>query len=249
VKEYENAVENIGEMSEWDRTTNYWSRNLGVANLYVLGAPAYTGLQLKWWGSYISGINIAYWHHLGGANFLLAFFAMIFMHGILELTGIFIIAAATARLAWNFWKGLAHMMQTAQRSGSFWSWGLSKRERRELRKHKRRIKGFMLDFLILVLIGELLIFFAAPIEAYVSPWVFAAFYWQPWLALIWLAAIAFFYVSVFFVGLRGFKRMKRDAGMIYKDLKFALKGKWRASLLPLVMFIAFSALLTICLIA
>ncbi len=232
-QDYENAVENVTQMNEWARTKFYWSNNLRVAGFYILWTPTYSGFHSLTFNEYAIGMNFAYWYHAYGAETFLVFLSGVFFHGILELTGIFIVVAITLRVAWNFWKGMGHMMTITEKRKK-WSWGLSKGERREILKHKCKIKELLVDFLVLASFGAFLIFLAAPIEAYVSPSIMATFRGALPLAIAFLIVIAFLYFSIFVWGL---KAMKRDIGMVYKNIKLAFKRKWRPTHLSLLMFV------------
>lgn len=239
-REYENSVGEVTMMDEWARTRYYWSHNLGVAGLYIATIPSYLSFHSSTFTGYSIGVATSYWYHKLGADVALAFLAGIFMHGVLELAGVFIIAGATLRAAWNLWKGVGNMASGARKSGRIWSWKLSRRERRELRKYKARVKEFLLDFIVLVGIGAFLIFLAGPIEAYVSPWVMVVFYLNPLLAVAFLAAIALLYISVFFIRFRGLQAVRRDFGSVRKDIGLAFKFRWRSTHLSLLMFVVFS---------
>ncbi len=241
-QEYKNAVENVGRMDDWARTQYYWSHNLRVAGLYVAGTPAYLSFPSLLLGGYFTGMNLSYWYHFAGAGVFLAFVAGIFVHGVLELTGIFIVAAIALRAAWALWKGMGHMAAVAKRSGNLWTWGFSREEKRELRRHKGEVKEFLVDFLLVAGVGAFLIFLAAPIEAYVSPEIFWNFMTMPLLAVVFLAVVAFLYFSVVVWGIRG---VRKNMGATYKDLKFVFKRRWRPAQLSILMFVVFSIMVLI----
>ena len=233
-QEYENAVENVTQMNEWARTKFYWSNNLRVAGFYILWTPIYSGFHSLTFNEYAIGMNLAYWYHAYGAETFLVFLSGVFFHGVLELTGIFIVVAITLRVAWNFWKGISHMMTTG--TSKKWSWGLSKGEKREILKHKCKIKELLVDFLVLASFGAFLIFLAAPIEAYISPSIMATFRGALPLAVVFLIGIASLYFSIFVWGLEA---MKKDIRTVYGDVKLAFKRKWRPTQLSLLMFMVF----------
>jgi len=239
-QQYENSVGKVVVMDEWARTKYYWSHNLRVANLYVVTTPSYLSFHSSAFTGYSVGIATSYWYHVLGANAsaALTFLAGIFVHGVLELTGAFIIAGATLRAAWNFWKGVGHIASVSGKSGKIWPWGLSRRERKKLREYKDRAKEFLADFVILVGLGTFLIFLAGPIESYVSPSVMATFGEALLLAITFLVIIAFLYFSIFAWGLGA---MKRDIRAVYGDVKLAFKRKWRPTQLSFLMFVVFTA--------
>lgn len=240
--EYENSVGEVGAMDEWARTKYYWSHNLRLAGLYVTTTPSYLSFHSSVFNGYSVGVATSYWYHAWGANAnaALAFLAGIFVHGVLELTGAFIIAGATLRAAWNFWEGAGYMTFVTRKNGKMWSWRLSKRERKELRKYRGKVEEFLADFIILVGLGTFLIFLAGPIEVYISPSVMAVFYTRPPLAVAFLVAIALFYISVFFLWFGGLRAVGRDFGSVCKDIGDAFKLKWRSNHLSLLMFVVFS---------
>ena len=241
-QEYENSVGEVVAMDELDRTTYYWSHNLRLAGLYVVMTPSYLSFHSSVFNGYSVGVATSYWYHVwgGDANVALAFLAGIFVHGVLELTGALIIAGATLRAAWNFWKSAGHMAFMPGKKEKTWSWGLSRRERKVLRKHRGKVKEFLTDFIILVVFGAFLIFLAGPIEVYVSPSMMAVFYTNPALAVAFLAAIALLYISVFFLLFGGLWALRKDFGLLRKDIGDAFKLKWRSAHLSLLMFVVFS---------
>jgi len=225
VESYENRVKNVTRMDDWDRTMYYWTNNLSVAGYRIIFTPWYIGVSSEVYQSYEGGIintDILY-----RENALAPFRAAIETHGLLEMTGFFIITAITARLAWNLWKGLAFMMS------------YRKNVKRLIKKYRARIKEILGDYLILVSIGVFLIFLAAPIEAYISPSIWATFSSVPLLPYIFLVAVALLYLAIFFVQFRGWKMMKKDAKKIRTDIKSLLKGKFVPAHLSLLMFILF----------
>lgn len=241
-QEYENSVGEVVAMGEWERTKYYWSHNLKLAGLYVATTPSYLSFHSSMFNGYSVGVATSYWYHVweADANAALAFLAGIFVHGVLELTGAFIVAGATLRAAWNFWKGAGHMAFMAGKNKKTWSWGLSRRERKELRKYKGKVKEFLTEFIILIGFGAFLIFLAGPIEVYVSPSMMAVFYTSPPLAVTFLVAIALLYISVFFLLFEGLRALGRDFRSMRKDIGDAFKLKWRSTHLSLLMFVAFS---------
>jgi uncharacterized membrane protein SpoIIM required for sporulation len=225
VQDYENRLENQLPPDEWTRTTYYWKNNLGVAGYRILTTVWYSGISSEIVQAYVGGLVNTLRNY---ENTMIPFRAAIETHGLLEMTGFFIITAITARLAWNLWKGLAFMMS------------YRKNAKRLIKKYRDRIKEILGDYLILVSIGLLLIFLAAPIEAYISPSIWMTFSSAPLLPYIFLAAVAFLYLAVFFAQFRGWEMMKKDANKIRTDIKFLLKGKFVPAHLSLLMFILFT---------
>ena len=239
VQKYENSLNKVEQMDAGARVGYYWSHNLEVAGLYVATTPTYSSFHFLMYNWY-TGMNLSYWYHRGGAGAFLAFLATVFVHGVFELTGIFIIVAITLRAAWVLWKGLGHLMAVGQRMRKRKRWGLSE-EWKEIRKFKGEIMNLGLDFIVMVLFGAFLIFLAAPIEAYISPWAYAYFLQMPWLAIAFLAAVAFFYI---FISVQGFGPLRKNARTTYGDLKLALKLKWHPTQLSFFMsVICFAAVL------
>lgn len=234
-QEYKNAIKDVTQMDEWTLTKFYWSNNLRVIGFYVVWIPTYFSFHSLMFNEYAIGMNLAYWYHAYGAEVFLAFLSGVFFHGVIELTGIFIIVAIILRVAWNFWKGMGRMMMTTRKRKK-WSWGFSRGERREILKRKGKVKELLVDFLVLASFGTFLIFLAAPVEAYISPSVMAAFRGALPLAVAFLVAIASLYLSIFVWGLGA---MKRDIKAIYSDVKLAFKCKWRPTHLSLLMFVIF----------
>ena len=225
VEDYENRVENVTGMDRWDRTMYYWTNNLSVAGYRIIFTLWYVGVSAEVFQAYIVGIVNTFWYHEAELS---PFRAAIEFHGIFEMTGFFIITAITARLAWNLWKGLAFMMS------------YRKNVKRLIKKYRGRIKEILGDYLILVSIGILLIFLAAPIEAYISPSIWMTFSSAPLLPYIFLVAVALLYLAVFFAQFRGWEMMKKDLKKIRTDVKSLLKGKFVPAHLSLLMFILFT---------
>ena len=241
VQKYENAIETVSQMDEWTLTKFYWSNNLRIIGFYIVGIPSYFGFHSLIFNEYTIGMSTSYWYHAYGVEVFLIFLSGLFIHGVLELTGIFIVAAITLRVAWNFWKGMGHMMTPAGKRKK-WSWGLSKGEKRKIRRHEGKVKELLVDFLVLASFGAFLVFLAAPIEAYISPPLMAAFVGAPPLAIIFLLVIAFFYLSIFVWGLGA---MKRDIKAVYGDVKFAFERKWRPTQLSLLIFVIFFSIMVL----
>ncbi len=242
VQEYENALENVSEMDDWARTQYYWSNNLSVAGICAVGTPTYFGLNTVVATNYGIGMAVAYYYHLSGPTAMLAVLAMFFIHGLLELTGIYIIAAVTMRLGWNVWKGLGRLIAITGKDGKYGAFVLTKRERREIKKHWPAIRLLLRDFITLFAIGALFIFVAAPIESYVSPAMGAIFYANPSLNALFLGLVGALYASIVLWGL---KAMRRDAKSISDEVELVFKGKLRPAQLSFLMFMVFFALIMI----
>lgn len=237
-QEYENAVENVTAMDDWTRTQYYWSNNLGVAGMVAVWSPTYLGFNTVIATNYSIGISLTYYQHLFGARGSLAFFAEIFVHGLLELTGVYIIAAVSLRVAWNLWKGLGHMLTMGGKDGR-WSWRLSRREKMEILKSKSAIKLMAMDFATLFAIGAFFIFLAAPIEAYVSPTMGGIFYAEPVLAAAFLMAVAAIFALIV---IRSFSAMRESLRLVWRDVRLAFMGKWRPAQFSMLMFVVFFSL-------
>jgi uncharacterized membrane protein SpoIIM required for sporulation len=236
VQEYTKAVESLPP-NNWARTQYYWSNNLGVAGACALGTPTYFGFNTAVETNYMVGMSITDYYHYLGPEGALAFPAMIFIHGLLELTGIYIIAAVSLRLAWNFWKWVGGLAAITDKEGKNWSW---KSTKREILKHRHTIKMLLFDFAILFSIGSFLIFLAAPIEAYVSPSIGSIFLSAPVFAAAFLATVGLFYALI---AARGFNRMRGDLKFVWNETRSAFKGKWRPAHLSLLVFVIFFALM------
>ena len=234
VQNYENTVENQLPPDEWTRTTFYWKNNLGVAGDRIIFTVWYSGITSEIANSHMLGLANTYWNY---QDTMVPFRAAIETHGLLELTGFFIITAITARLAWNFWKAGGYFIATPFRGR------IEKRAfRRKLKKYRKPFVQLLGDFAILSSIGILLIFLAAPIEAYVSPYIWGFFDSYSAFSYIFLVLVGLLYITVFFFRFRGWEMMKKDAKKIWGDLKSAFKGEFRPSHLPLLMFVFFTAL-------
>jgi uncharacterized membrane protein SpoIIM required for sporulation len=231
VKEYENAVENVSIMDEWTRTKYYWFNNLKVAGISVLGTPIYFGFNVAVATSYMIGVSITYNDYRYGPESILVFPAMVFVHGLLELTGIYIIAAVSLRIAWNIWKGLGVFAAISDKKGKSSSWKLAKQE---LIKHRRKIKMLLFDFTIIFAVGSLLIFLAAPVEAYISPAVGSIFWSTPAAAAVFLVAVGLFYALI---AARGFNQMQRDLKFVWNETRLAFQRKWRPVQLSFFVFV------------
>jgi hypothetical protein len=183
------------------------------------------GFQAEIFQSYIVGIVNTFWYNKAELS---SFRAAIEVHGLLEMTGFFIITAITARLAWNLWKGMGFMIS------------YRKNVKRLIKRYSGRIKEILVDFLIMASIGAFLIFLAAPIESYISPSIWATFSSVPPLPYIYLVAVALLYLAIFFVQFRGWWMMKKDAKRIQADIKSLLEGRFVPTHLSLLMFTLFT---------
>lgn len=225
VREYDNLLENVTVMDEWSRTKFYWSNNLRVAGIYTTTFPIYTGTSSMLLTGHQIGLALVYNYHLHGPVVLITFLAVIFLHGILELTGAFLIAAASLRLGWKFWSYLGQTLAAG-------SWQFTKRGKAAARK-------YLVDYLTLVALGLILIILAAPIEAYLSPSASILFLISPPLAIFFLAASMLFFVSIISVG---FSRMLHRISLVLREAKELASGRWRPAQLSLLTFIIFSLL-------
>lgn len=238
VQEYENELENISAADEWARTQYYWSNNLKVAGVYALGTPSYLGFNSVVANSYRIGMSLTYIYYRYGPEAMLVFSAMVFVHGLLELTGIYLIAAVSLRLAWNFWKGLGGLVRITDREEKHRVWKLTKREKREILKHRRTIGLLLSDFAVLFAVGVFFIFLAAPIEAYVSPAAGYGFIFSPVAAAVFLVEVGLIYALIV---ARGFSRMRGDLKYVWNEARLAFRRKWRPAQLSLLIFVIFSA--------
>lgn len=156
VKNYDNQLSDVTALDDWGRTKFYWSNNLGVAGLYVATFPAYLGANSVVATSFQIGLAAVYNYHAYGADVMLAFTGEIFVHGILELTGVILVGAASLRLGWKLWGYLGRALKKG--FGKF------------TRKRKAAARQYLVDYIMLVALGCFMIFLAAPIEAYISPY-------------------------------------------------------------------------------
>lgn len=226
VKEYDDKLSNVTTMDDWSRTKFYWTNNLGVAGLYAISFPFYTGANSAFLTSYQVGLAIVYNYHTYGPGALLAFAGVIFVHGVLELTGVFFIGAASLRLAWKLWSYLGRALKT----------GFGKMTK----KRKATTKQYLVDYIIIVALGLFMIWLAAPIEAYLSPFAGAIFLLFPPLALLFLGAVLLFYASII---KRGFTPMCHAVSSVLDEAKELLSGKWKPAHLSLLLLVIFSLLI------
>lgn len=236
VQEYENALRNVSTMDEWARTRYYWFNNLKVAWISGLATPTYFGFNSTVFTNYTIGMAVTYVHHTYGSTTALAFLAQIFVHGLLELTGFYIIAAVTLRAAWSIWKGFGRLIEITGKDGKRWAWKLTKREKREILKHRPAIELLVLDFITLLAIGAFFIFLAAPVEAYISPEMGYLFASMPAFAVVFLVSVGVLYASI---AAWGFNAMRIDLKFVWKSTRSAFKRKWRPAQLSLLMFTIF----------
>jgi len=242
VQEYENAVKNVSTMDKWTRTQYYWSNNLKVAWISGLATPTYFGFNTVVSTNYSIGVALTYVHHTYGSTTALAFSAQIFVHGLLELTGFYIIAAVTLRAAWGLWKGLGRLIEITGKGGKRWTWRLTRREKREILKHRPAIELLVLDFITLLAIGAFFIFLAAPVEAYISPEMGSIFYSMPALAVAFLVLVGILYASI---AAWSFNTVRRDLKYIWNDTRAAFKGRWRPAQLSLLIFMIFFVMMLV----
>lgn len=186
-------------MDPWERVQYYWGNNLKAACISAAGSPFYYPLTTSIVTGYYAGIAITYVSHIYGGEVGLAFSAQIFVHGILELTGIYLIAAGGLRMAWLLWV-LIGSLSKRRRSGPM----------------IKRVKAASVDLLTLFLLGVAMIFIAAPLEAYVSPSAGGLFTAEPILSVLFLAGTVAFYSILVKPGMG---RMARVAGETLRKLK------------------------------
>ncbi|MFH1821346.1 MAG: stage II sporulation protein M [Methanobacteriota archaeon] len=226
VQEYDNILSDVTTMDDWSRTKFYWSNNLGIVGLYAATFPTYLGANSVLLTSYHIGLAIVYNYHAYGPNAMLVFAGVIFVHGMLELTGIFIIGAASLILAWKFWSYLGRVLKS----------GFG----RMTRKRKAAAKRYLTDYALMVALGSFMVFLAAPIEAYFSPYAGLIFFLWPPIALFFLGAVVLFYASIIS---KGFTPMRRTVASVLGDAKAVFSGKWRPTYLSLLMLAIFSLMI------
>ncbi|MEM3452312.1 MAG: stage II sporulation protein M [Candidatus Hadarchaeum sp.] len=220
VKKYDSLLENVMVMDEWSRTKFYWTNNLKVISIYVTAFPIYTGTASILMTSHQIGLALVYNYHLHGPIVLLTFMAVIFLHGTLELTGAFIVGAASLRLGWKLWSYLGKVLAAG-------SWKITKRG-------KAVAKKYLVDYIILVALGLTLIIMAAPVEAYLSPSASVLFLVSPLVAIFFLVVAMFFFVSIIRAG---FNPMLQKISLVMKEAKELASGRWRSNQLSLLTFI------------
>lgn len=221
VEKYDNALSETTALDEWSRMKFYWTNNLSVAGLWATTFPIYLAPSSAMINAHYIGMALVYNYHTYGAVAMLVFTSIVFVHGLLELTGFFIIGAASLRLGWKFWSYLGRSLET----------GLEKMTKKKKAMARQHLK----DYVTMVALGAVMIFLAAPIESYVSPHVGALFLMAPWLTPIYLGIVLIFYYSIVRLGLAPIRcALKKSRG------KALLLGKWQPRLLPLMMFILFS---------
>ncbi|MFN4133043.1 MAG: stage II sporulation protein M [Candidatus Hadarchaeales archaeon] len=218
VKAYENDIRKLTILDEWTITKLYWSNNLRVAGISIIFFPSYFGTALQIMSGRSMGMAIAYFERIAGWQAALAFSAQLFVHGIFEFTGILLIAAGTMRLAWRFWEKIGKI--------------------HDFKKFLARLrfspKSEIADVGVILILGLLLIFIAGPVEAYISPTAGVLFFLEPVLALLFLATVCVFYLSIFLYGFEDMKTaMKRVAG----DTRQILKRRLTSRNAPVVIFI------------
>jgi hypothetical protein len=174
------------------------------------------------------GVAIVYHNATEGWRAALAFSAQIFVHGILELTGIFIITAASFRLAWKFWGGMGYLSKLSlgkQTSRKAWS---------EIIRRRKEIELEISDFLVLLAVGSFMIFLAGPIESYISPIAGAVFLSEPLTAVLFLFAVGLFY---FWLAKLGFGQMLRNLHSVRENIACGFRGEFKLSQVPILTFI------------
>lgn len=239
--EYENKLVEVSAMDEWTLTNYYWNNNLGIAGVFAAGTPAYFGFNSVVVNHHWMGMSVTYYYHLAGERGMAAATAGFFVHGLLELTGFYLIAAASLRVGWNIWKGLGHLVKMSL-GGKRMSWKLTKWEKREILKHWRTIKLLLSDLFIILALGAFLIFLAGPVEAYVTPSIVGGFYTAPLLAGIFLVVVGLIYTLIV---REGFRAMCDKIRLVRRELRLARKRKWRPAQLSLVMLLVFLLLMLV----
>lgn len=227
VKEYDNALTSVTGMDEWGRTKFYWSNNLSVVGVMAAAVPTYLGTNAVLITSYQVGMAMVFnYNHFGWAA-MLAFAGVIFVHGILELTAVFIVGGASLRLAWKLWEYLGRLIKAGLKIK------LSRRSR-------AAAKRYAVDYILIVALAMFMIFLAAPVEAYFSPVMGVLFLFYPELAMFFIAAVLLFYVAII---KRGFAPMRREIASGWKEIKIISAGKWRPAHLSLLMLLIFSLMI------
>ncbi len=228
VKNYDNRLKDISGLDGWGLTKFYWSNNMQVAGIYAVATPIYFGPNSVMATGYQIGMALIYNYHRYGSGIIPAFAGQIFVHGILELTGVFIMAAASLRLAWKFWQGFGSMI-----SGGF---------KRLSRRRRVLIKQHAADYILLFALGVSMILLAAPIEAYVSPVFGLIFLLFPVVAYIYLAVVMLFYYSIFRLGSAP---MRRALASVWGDLRAVPERNWKPSLLSVLVLVISTILMWI----
>ncbi len=223
VKQYDNTLAGTVALDEWSRMKFYWSNNLGVAGLCAATFPTYLAPNSVIFNMHYVGMALVYNYHTYGPAAMLVFAGIIFVHGALELTGFFIIGAASLRLGWKSWGYLGGALKK----------GFGKVTKRKEAAARRYLK----DYVAMVALGAAMIFLAAPIETYISPYVGALFLLVPWLALAYLGVVLFFYYTII---RQGFTPVRRELGSARAKARGLFSGKWQPGVLPLLTLILFS---------
>ncbi|MEM2192523.1 MAG: stage II sporulation protein M [Candidatus Hadarchaeales archaeon] len=220
VKGYENDLKKLETLDEWTITTFYWSNNLRVAGISIIFFPSYFANAIQIASGRSMGMAIAYFDRTGGWQRALAFSAQLFVHGIFEFTGLLLISAGTMRLAWRFWERIGRIK-------NFKKFFIK-------RSISPQVKSEITDAGVILLLGLLLIFIAAPVEAYISPTAGVLFFFEPALALLFLASVCAVYFAIFLYGLEGMKAvMKKVAG----ETKEIFNGRVTSKNAPAVIFL------------
>lgn len=233
---YKQNIQGVVALDEWTRTQFYWRNNLSLAASYAVWFPTYSGFVGNVANGNAVGVAIAHYNAIGGSRYALAFTAEIFVHGLLELTGIFLITTSTSRLAWKFWTWTG---EAARRSKKGWT--LEKILEKDLR-NKKSIRQEILDFLTLFGFALILIIIAAPIESYISPEFVLLFFFEPVLAVLFIGATVAFYLAIAKIG---FRKMLRELNEVWGEISLAIHGKFRMSQLPIIMFIILVSILMV----
>jgi uncharacterized membrane protein SpoIIM required for sporulation len=103
VKEFENTTRRIGELDEAGRTLTYLSNNLGAGVRTMVPVLGFVNVVYNGW---FGGMVCAYVYRKAGTEVLLLYIAGIYVHGILELTGFFILGGLSLYLLRGGWRRL-----------------------------------------------------------------------------------------------------------------------------------------------
>ncbi|MEM2878199.1 MAG: stage II sporulation protein M [Candidatus Hadarchaeales archaeon] len=210
-REYENMARAVTRMDPWTRTQQYWANNITAGVAGGIGSLVYTGLNITVSTSHFTGIAVTYVSHRYGGEAALAFLAQIYLHGLLELTGLYLIAAGGLRLAWNVWIFAAEATL---------KYGSGKPRKKNEPPAHTKLRTPLVDFFVLFLLGIFMIFLAAPIEAYVSSEA-SIFYEQPATAIGFLIMVGAIYGSIVALGLKGVKNQTEKTVRYLRSKKFS----------------------------
>ncbi len=226
VKQYDNLLTGVTGQDEWSRTQFYWANNLSVAGRFAVMLPIYFGPNSCLINGYGLGLALVYHYNNYGPEAALAFAGLIFVHGILEMTAVFIIGGASLRLAWKLWGYLGGALKG----------GFGKMTKRR----KAAAESYLKDYVMMFALGALMIFLAAPIEAYISPFAGGMFLSLPALGLVYLGLVAIAYAAI---ARRGLPALQRVITSGMKGARSLLSRKWWPDILPLLLLVIFSLMI------